>query len=73
VLWDEVFDRVAEEFPDVETHRLLVDAAAMFLAQEPQRFDVFASNQRPCESDRAAVEHLDDARAPWPTCVERRT
>jgi tartrate dehydrogenase/decarboxylase/D-malate dehydrogenase len=40
VLWDEVFDELAEEYPDVETHRLLVDAAAMFMVREPQRFDV---------------------------------
>jgi len=44
VLWDEVFDRVAEEYPDVETHRLLVDAAAMFLVREPQRFDVVVAS-----------------------------
>jgi tartrate dehydrogenase/decarboxylase/D-malate dehydrogenase len=44
VLWDEVFDRVAEEYPDVETHRLLVDAAAMFMVREPQRFDVVVAS-----------------------------
>jgi tartrate dehydrogenase/decarboxylase/D-malate dehydrogenase len=45
VLWDEVFDEVAKEYPDVETRRLLVDAAAMFMVREPQRFSlVVASN-----------------------------
>ena len=44
VLWDEVFDRVAEEYPHVETHRLLVDAAAMFMVREPQRFDVVVAS-----------------------------
>ena len=44
VLWDEVFDRLAEEYPDVETHRLLVDAAAMFMVREPQRFDVVVAS-----------------------------
>jgi tartrate dehydrogenase/decarboxylase/D-malate dehydrogenase len=44
VLWDETFDRLAEEYADVETHRLLVDAAAMFLVREPQRFDVVVAS-----------------------------
>ena len=29
VLWDEVFREVANEFPDVQTNSLLIDAAAM--------------------------------------------
>jgi tartrate dehydrogenase/decarboxylase/D-malate dehydrogenase len=44
VLWDEVFDELAEEHPDVETHRLLVDAAAMFMVREPQRFEVVVAS-----------------------------
>jgi tartrate dehydrogenase/decarboxylase/D-malate dehydrogenase len=44
VLWDEVFDRVAEEYPDVEAQRLLVDAAAMFMVREPQRFQVVVAS-----------------------------
>jgi len=44
VLWDEVFDEVASEYPDVSTHRLLVDAAAMFLVREPRRFEVVVAS-----------------------------
>ena len=44
VLWDDVFDELAKEYPDVETHRLLVDAAAMFMVREPQRFDVVVAS-----------------------------
>ena len=44
VLWDEVFDEVATEYPRTETRRLLVDAAAMFLVLEPQRFQVVVAS-----------------------------
>jgi tartrate dehydrogenase/decarboxylase/D-malate dehydrogenase len=44
VLWDDVFDELAKEYADVETHRLLVDAAAMFMVREPQRFDVVVAS-----------------------------
>jgi tartrate dehydrogenase/decarboxylase/D-malate dehydrogenase len=40
VLWDRVFDKVAEEFPDIETESLLVDAAAMNFVRRPESFDV---------------------------------
>ncbi|MBL8175064.1 MAG: 3-isopropylmalate dehydrogenase, partial [Bryobacterales bacterium] len=35
-----VFDGVAKEFPEVGTDRVYVDAAALFLVKNPQRFDV---------------------------------
>lgn len=44
VFWDEVFDEVAGQYPEVETHRLLVDAAAMFLVREPGRFEVVVAS-----------------------------
>jgi tartrate dehydrogenase/decarboxylase / D-malate dehydrogenase len=44
VLWDEVFDELAAEYPDVESRRLLVDAAAMFMVREPQRFGVVVAS-----------------------------
>ena len=31
-----VFDEVAREFPDVQTERIYVDAAALFLLRRPQ-------------------------------------
>jgi len=40
VFWDAVFRDLAEEYPDVETKALLVDAAAMFMVREPERFGV---------------------------------
>ncbi len=39
-LWDRVFAEVAERYPDVETRRLNVDAAAMFLIHRPSEIDV---------------------------------
>jgi tartrate dehydrogenase/decarboxylase / D-malate dehydrogenase len=44
VLWDEVFDEVALQFSDVPTQRLLVDAAAMFMVMEPERFGVVVAS-----------------------------
>jgi tartrate dehydrogenase/decarboxylase/D-malate dehydrogenase len=45
VFWDRVFKEVGAEYPDVETHSLLVDAAAMFMVKDPRRFQiVVASN-----------------------------
>jgi 3-isopropylmalate dehydrogenase len=38
-----VFDEVAAEFPDVQTERIYVDAAALFLLQRPQSFDVLVT------------------------------
>jgi 3-isopropylmalate dehydrogenase len=38
-----IFDEVAKEFPDVHTEHLYVDAAALFLVQKPQRFDVLVT------------------------------
>ena len=45
VFWDQVFAEVGRDYPDVETHSLLVDAAAMFMVKDPKRFQgVVASN-----------------------------
>ena len=35
-----VFDRVADEFPDIRTERVYVDAMALYCVQNPGRFDV---------------------------------
>ena len=40
VLWDRCFDEVREQFPDIETESLLVDAAAMNFVRRPDSFDV---------------------------------
>ena len=44
VLWDDVFKSVARDFPDVEAHSLLVDAAAMDFVRKPESFDVIVAS-----------------------------
>lgn len=44
VLWDEVFDEIAAEYPEIETDSVLVDAAAMYLVTQPGRFDVVVAS-----------------------------
>ena len=44
VLWDEVFAELAAAYPDVETARILVDAAAAKMVLAPQAFDVVVAS-----------------------------
>ena len=44
VFWDQIFDEISGEYPDVETHKLLVDAAAMFFVKNPKRFEVVVTS-----------------------------
>ena len=44
VFWDSIFREVAEEYPDVETDSLLVDAASMFFVKKPSRFGVVVTS-----------------------------
>jgi tartrate dehydrogenase/decarboxylase/D-malate dehydrogenase len=44
VLWDEVFKEVAADYPDVQTHTLLIDAAAMDFVRKPESFDVVVAS-----------------------------
>lgn len=44
VLWDRVFSEVAEEYPDISTESLLVDAAAMNFIRRPESFDVVVAS-----------------------------
>ena len=39
-MWRRVVTEVAADYPDVEVEHVLVDAAAMFLVQTPERFDL---------------------------------
>lgn len=39
-LWREVVQKIALEYPDVETEHQFVDATAMLLIKDPKRFDV---------------------------------
>lgn len=43
VLWHQVADRVAAEYPDVTLEHLLVDACAMHLIRRPTDFDVIVT------------------------------
>ncbi len=43
-LWQRTFDRIAVEFPDIETEYLHVDAASMFFLTNPERFDVVVTD-----------------------------
>jgi tartrate dehydrogenase/decarboxylase/D-malate dehydrogenase len=40
VLWDNAFAKIAEEYPDITTESLLVDAASMNFIRRPESFDV---------------------------------
>ncbi len=44
VFWDKIFKEVGEEYPDVETHTLLVDAASMFMVKDPKRLQVVVTS-----------------------------
>lgn len=44
VFWDQVFEEVAKEYPDVKTYSYLVDAAAMFFVKQPWRFEVVVTS-----------------------------
>ncbi len=43
VLWREVMERVAKEYPDVELSHMYVDNAAMQLVRAPKQFDVMVT------------------------------
>jgi 3-isopropylmalate dehydrogenase len=43
-LWHRTFTEVAAEFPDIATEYQHVDAAAMFLVTQPQRYDVIVTD-----------------------------
>ena len=44
VFWDEIFAEIGKEYPDVETHSLLVDATSMFFVKDPKRFGVVVTS-----------------------------
>lgn len=43
VFFRQIFDGVAADFPDVETERFYVDAAALYFVQRPESFDVIVT------------------------------
>jgi 3-isopropylmalate dehydrogenase len=44
VLWDEVAQRVAREYPDIAFQHILADNAAMQLVRNPKQFDVLVTD-----------------------------
>lgn len=44
VFWDQVFEEVAREYPDVETSSYLVDAASMYFIRKPELFQVVVTS-----------------------------
>lgn len=44
VFWDQIFREVGQEYPDVETHTYLVDAASMLMVKDPSRFQVVVTS-----------------------------
>lgn len=44
VLWDRTFDAVKEDYPDIATDSLLIDAACMDFIRRPEKFDVVVAS-----------------------------
>lgn len=44
VFWDQIFEEVSKEYPDVSTYSYLVDAASMFMIKQPERFEVVVTS-----------------------------
>ena len=43
-VWQQVFRAVSQEYPGIEATHLYIDALAMFLVQDPGRFEVIVTN-----------------------------
>ncbi len=44
VFWDEAYDHVAADFPDIATDKALVDALTMWFVKNPEWFDVIVAS-----------------------------
>jgi tartrate dehydrogenase/decarboxylase/D-malate dehydrogenase len=44
VFWDKIFKEIGEEYPEVKTSSLLVDAASMFMIKNPKRFEIVVTS-----------------------------
>ncbi len=44
VFWDQIFEEVGREYPEVKTYSYLVDAASMFMVKDPKRFEVVVTS-----------------------------
>lgn len=44
VFWDQVFEEIGQEYPEVETNSYLVDAASMYFVKQPERFQIVVTS-----------------------------
>ena len=44
VFWDNVYDQVAQDYPDIKTDMALVDALTMWMVKNPEYFDVIVAS-----------------------------
>ncbi|MGN1059059.1 MAG: tartrate dehydrogenase [Clostridia bacterium] len=44
VFWDQIFEEIGKEYPDVKTYSYLVDAASMFMVKDPKRFEIVVTS-----------------------------
>ncbi len=44
VFWDQIFEEVGKECPEVKTYSYLVDAASMFMVKDPKRFEIVVTS-----------------------------
>ncbi len=44
VFWDQMFEEVGKDYPEVKTYSYLVDAASMFMVKDPKRFEIVVTS-----------------------------
>ncbi len=44
VFWDQIFEEVGRDYPEVKTYSYLVDAASMFMVKDPKRFEIIVTS-----------------------------
>ena len=44
VFWDQIFNEVSKEYPEVKTYSYLVDAASMLMVKDPKRFEIVVTS-----------------------------
>ena len=44
VFWDQIFEEIGKEYPEVKTYSYLVDAASMFMVKDPKRFEIVVTS-----------------------------
>ncbi len=44
VFWEQIFEEIGKEYPEVKTYSYLVDAASMFMVKDPKRFEIVVTS-----------------------------